>query len=188
MAWFTCSMLVYMPIPMLVPRFMGPYACFYALCHAHMSRPMCLCLCLHVYMLRSLSSRVYVFGFFFTCLDLHPYRLICLDLHVFMLRSIFSLYCFLDLHAYVLDITFLPMPCLDLHAYVLDITFLAMPCLDLHVSMPICLDLCFHMLACLGLLLYMLYAISHVRSICLRASCHVYVFRPRLCLSCHVLW
>ena len=25
MAWFTCSMLVYMPISMLVPRFMGPY-------------------------------------------------------------------------------------------------------------------------------------------------------------------
>ena len=65
-------------------------------------------------------------------------------------------------------------------------------CLDvylhvyMHASMPICLDLCFHMLVCLGLLLYMLYAISLVRSICLLASYHVYVFRPRFCLSCHV--
>ena len=74
----------------------------------------------------------------------------------------------------MLDITFLAMPCLDLHVY-------------MHVPMPICVDLCFHMLTCLGLLLYMLYAISHVRSICLRASCHVYVFRPRLYLSYHVL-
>ena len=171
-------MLVYMPISMLVPRFMGPYACFYALCHAHMSRLMCLCLCLHVYMLRSLSSHVYVFGFYFHMLrstSLHArstcFNAICC---VFMLRSIFSLYCCSDLHAYMLDITFLAMSCLDLHVY-------------MHVSMPICLDLCFHMLACLGLLLYMLYAISHVRSRCLRASCHVYVFRPRLCLPCHVL-
>ena len=79
-----------MPISMLVPRFIGLYACFYALCHAHMSRPMCLCLCLHVYMLRSLSSHVYEFGFFFTCLDLLPYMLICLDLHVFMPYTVFS--------------------------------------------------------------------------------------------------
>ena len=178
MVWFTCFMLVYMPISMLVPRFMGPYACFYALCHAHMSRLMCLCLCLHVYMLRSLSSHVYVFGFFFHMLrstSLHArstcFNAICC---VFMLRSIFSLYCCSDLHAYMLDITFLALSCLDLYVY-------------MHVSMPICLDLCFHMLACLDLLLYMLYATSHVRSICLRASCHVYVFRPRLCLSYHVL-
>ena len=75
-----------------------------------------------------------------------------------MLRSIFSLYCCLDLHAYMLDITFLAMPYLDLHVY-------------MHVSMPICLDQCFYMLACLGHLLYMHYTISHVKSICLRASC-----------------
>ena len=61
-------------------------------------------------------------------------------------------------------------------------------CLDvylhvyMHASMPICLDLCFHMLVCLGLLLYMLYAISLVRSICLHASCHVYV--PFITSSC----
>ena len=159
----------------------GSYACFYALRHAHMSRPMCLCLCLHVYMLRSLSSHVFVFGFFFHMLrstSLHAYMFRSTCFHaicrVFMLWFIFSLYCCLDLHAYMLDITFLAMPCLDLHVY-------------MHVPMPICVDLCFHMLTCLGLLLYMLYAISHVRSICLRASCHVYVFRPRLYLSYHVL-
>ena len=136
---------------------------------------------LYVYMLRSLSSHVYVFGFFFHMLrstSLHAYMFRSTRFHavcrVFMLRSIFSLYCCLDLHVYMLDITFLAMPCLDLHVY-------------MHISMPICLDLCFRMLACLGLLLYMLYAISHVRSICLHASCYVYVFRPRLCLLCHVL-
>ena len=74
----------------------------------------------------------------------------------------------------MLDIIFLAMPCLDLHVY-------------MHVSMPIYLDLCFHVLACLGHLLYIHYVISHVRSICLRTSCQVYVFRPRLCLSCYVL-
>ena len=74
----------------------------------------------------------------------------------------------------MLDITFLAMTCLDLHVY-------------MHVSMPIYLDLCFHVIACLGHLLYMHYAISHVRSICLHTSCQVFVFRPRLCLSCHVL-
>ena len=123
-----------------------------------------ICLCLHVYMLRSTSLHYYMFRS--TC-----FHAMCRD---FMLRSIFSWYCCLDLHAYMLDIIFFSMPCLGLHVY-------------MHVSMPICLDLCFHMLAFLGLLLYMLYAISHVRSICLHASCHVYVFRPRLCLSCHVL-
>ena len=124
----------------------------------------CLRVWILFHMLRSTSLHAYMFRS--TC-----FHAIC---HVFMLRSIFSLYCCLDLHAYMLDIVFLAMPCLDLHVY-------------MHSSMPICLDLCFHILACLGLLLYMLYAISHVRSICLHASCNVYVFRPKLCLSRHVL-
>ena len=66
-------------------------------------------------------------------------------------------------------------------------------CLISRSSMFMCLDLCFHMFACLNLGFHMLVCLDLCSacfmpsSMFLCAPCHVFVRRPRLCLSCHVL-
>ena len=60
-------------------------------------------------------------------------------------------------------------------------------CLDVYphayirISMLICVDWCVYMLRSMFFICFM------PSSMCLRASRHVYVLRPRPCLSCHVL-
>ena len=60
-------------------------------------------------------------------------------------------------------------------------------CLDVYphayirISMLICVDQCVYMLRSMFFICFM------PSSMCLRASRHVYVLRPRPCLSCHVL-
>ena len=112
------------------------------------------------------------------------------------------MYCCLGLHAHILDIISLAMPCLDLHvrlhvlcssAYVHVDHMLV--CLSLHSPIPLCLNLhaymCISMLICVDWCVYMLRSMFSTcfmpSSMCLRASRHVYVLRPRPCLSCHVL-
>ena len=195
----TC-LLLYAMLSMLRSSFsyvlMFRSTCFHVSYHVFVPRsifPMC-CLarstCFYaLYMSICLSYMLYAFCYVFPCF-----------VHLFVL-------CQCQGHMLTCLHVVLAIPCLDLCVYMCISTLYGqivvftclyawihvLPCLcarlvhvGMYVSMPTCLDLCFHMLVCLGLL-YMLYAISHVRSTCLRASCHVYVFRPRLCLSCHVL-
>ena len=101
----------------------------------------------------------------------------------------------------MLDIMSLAMPSLDLHvcmhvlcsyAYVhvshmLVCLGLRSTCLDVYphaymrISMLICVDRCVYMLRSMFSTCLM------PLSMCMRASRHVYVLRPRPCLSCHVL-
>ena len=142
---------------------------------------------------------------FFFCFDLHVLCFIscfrCLDI-------LFPMCWCLGLHAHMLDIMAPAMPCLDLHvcmrvlcsyAYVYAFTclyawicvlpcfMLTHTCLDvllhtyMHISMLICVDWCVCMLRSMFSICFM------PSSMCLRASCLVYVLRPRPCLSCHVL-
>ena len=86
----------------------------------------------------------------------------------YMIRSLSS-------HAYMLGFVFfyafmLTSTCLDVHSYGY-----------MHISMLICVDRCVYMLRLMFSTCFM------SSSMCLGASRHVYVLRPRPCLSCHVL-
>ena len=84
----------------------------------------------------------------------------------------------------------LPCLCVSFHMFThalpclcLDLNFYMLACLDLGFHMLICPDLCSYMLVCLDL-----YSTCFMpSSMCLCALCHVFVLRPRLCLSCHML-
>ena len=111
----------------------------------------------------------------------------------------------LGLHARMLDIMSMVMPCLDLcvlciyfHAIWLDPCLHMLICLDSCSSMIMCqvstrLHACFHayvsrsMLSHACVLGSMFSTCFMPSSLCLCTPCHVYVLRPRLCLSCHVL-
>ena len=86
-----------------------------------------------------------------------------------------------------------PMPismpshaCMLGFAFSHDFMFIS-TCLDvypyayMHISMLICVDRYVYMLRSMFSTCFM------PSSMCLRASCYVYVLRPRPCLSCHVL-
>ena len=115
----------------------------------------------------------------------------------------------LELHAHMLDIMSPAMPCLDLHvcmhilcsyAYVYALTCLyawicVLPCFYAYVHILRCTFTCLHAYfhaICVDRRVYMLrlrFSTCFMpSSMCLCASCHVYVFRPRPCLSCHVLF
>ena len=126
-------------------------------------------LCAHMLDIVSMVmlARIYVFMCFLPCFMLRS-----TSVHAYMLGFTFF-------HVYVLAFTCshtLPCPRLDQHFYMLAYS-------NLVFHMPICPNLCFHMLVCLDL--------CSIRfmpsSMCLCDPCHVYVPRPRLCLSCHVL-
>ena len=72
---------------------------------------------------------------------------------------------FLFFHVFMLTST-----CLDVHSHAY-----------MHISMLICVDRCIYMLRLMCSTCFM------PSSMCLRALRHVYVLRPRPCLSCHVL-
>ena len=149
------------------------YVSLYAYLHAcaQIYGSLCLLLCFmscshvqtHVFM--PMFTCLYAQILVFTCLCVwilfsHPYMLICLDLHVFMPYAMFS----------CLDLSF---PCILVQIYMLT-------CLISHFWSCLAQNYTF---TCMFLCLYVQ---IHV-FICLHASCHVYVYRSRLCLSCHVL-
>ena len=107
-------------------------------------------------------------------LDIMSSAMPCLDLHVCMhvLCSYTYVYAsrvcmlgFVSIHAFMLTST-----CLDVHSHAY-----------MHISMLICVDRCVYMLRSMFSTCFM------PSSICLHASHHVYVLRPRRCLSYHVL-
>ena len=92
---------------------------------------------------------------------------------------------------YACSVLLCQCPCRS-HAYILGFAFsyasmFISTCLDVYphaymrISMLICVDRCVYMLRSMFSTCFML------SSMCLRASRHVYVLRPRPCLSCHVL-
>ena len=150
-----------------------------------------------------------------SCLDLYPYMLICLDLYALCYMPLFPMLCssfcsrmMLGLHAYMLVwcywlwyawiyVSMCLFPCymvrsLSSHVCMLGFMFfqafiLTSICLDvhlhayMHISMLTCVDRCVYMLRSMFSTWFM------PSSMCLRALCHVYVLRPRPCLSRHVL-
>ena len=98
------------------------------------------------------------------------FRSACLHacFYAYMSRSMFSNACMLG---FVFFPTFmLTSTCLDVHSHAYISSF-----------MLIFVDRCVHMLRSLFSTCFM------PSSMCLCASRHVYMLRPRLCLSCHVL-
>ena len=146
----------------------------YAMFHAYMYRSTCLCympcfpmlcssfcsrLMLELYAHMLVRCCWLCLAWIYVSMCLFPcYMVRSLSSHAWMLKFVFF-------HAFMLTST-----CLDvhLHAY-------------MHISMLICVDRCVYMLRS------MLSTCFMPSSMCLRASRHVYVFRPRPCLSCHVL-
>ena len=140
------------------------------------------------------------------CLDLCFYMLIFLDLHAqgSMFPLFHSSFCFmlmLGLCAHMLGIMYMVMLCSDLvfvcflpcfmlrstsvHAYILGFMFyhayvLAFPCSHTYCHAHA------QIYVCLCARIYALRSLCQL-SICLCASCHVCMPKPRLCLSCHVL-
>ena len=89
--------------------------------------------------------------------------LLCVDARVICSHACHALLRSMCLYA------FRHVLCLDLHLY-------------MHIFMLICLNLVLHILVCLDLR-----STCFMPSfMCLCALCHVFVPRPRLCLSCHV--
>ena len=149
--------------------------------------------------------------FFHACL-----YFICLDLHALYFMPCFPMLCssfcsmlmfgstcshaWYHVYGYALlrftclyACSMLPCLCLCLHMIV---------CLGLHSPMPFmfrstCLDVYPHAYMCISMLIRVDRCVYMLRStfskhfmpssMCLRASRQVYVFRPRPCLSCHVL-
>ena len=172
------------------------FMCFYAMFYAQIY--VSTCLYVQIYMVRVLCHVSLVLFLSLLCVDDQGYVLTCLISCLWLcFARIYVLMCLLpclmrrsaSVHAYMLGSTFfhvyvlaftcshtLPCLCLNLHFYMLA-------CSDLGFHMLICPDLFFHMLMCLDL-----YAACFIlSSMCLCAPCHVYVPRPRLCLSCRVL-
>ena len=190
---FSCFMPCYLCLDLLFPMFFRS-TCFHVSYHVFVPRSIfptccsvrstCFYACLHVFLsfLHALC--------FMPCLD--P-SLLCVDVgstcpHAWYHAYGYALLSSTCLYAcFVLLCLCLCLPrlvCLDLffHAFML-----ASMCLDLclhaymHISMLICVDRCVYMLRSM-------FSICFVSSsICLRASRHIYVLRPRPWLSCHVL-
>ena len=140
----------------------------------------------------------------FTCLFVFP---TCFMLYAMFSYALFLFFLYVDVrvtcsHACTM---LLAMPCLDLcvlciyfHAIWLDPCLHMLICLDSCSSMIMCqvstrLHACFHayvsrsMLSHACVLGSMFSTCFMPSSMCLCTPCHVYVLRPRLCLSCHVL-
>ena len=146
----------------------------------------------------------------FTCLFVFP---TCFMLYAIFSYVLF-LFCsmlMLGLHAHILDIMSMVMPCLDPHVCMHDLcsyayvyAFICMhawicvlPCFYaythiLRCTFP-CLHAYFHAYMCRSMLPHacvlgsMFSARFIPSSMCLCPSCHVFVPKPRLCLSCHML-
>ena len=145
-------------------------------------------------MLRSISLHAYLFRS--TCLGLLCHvslvwflSLLCVDVrlctHMLYIMSMVMLHS--DLCVRVLFAMFYTQiyirTCLYAWIQVLPCLCAKFLHVYMYVSMHICLDQCFHMLVCLDLC----FACFMLSSMCLCAPCHIYVPKPRLCLSCHVL-
>ena len=160
-----------------VPRSIFPMCC--------LARSTCFYGCLHVYLsfLHALC--------FMPCLD--P-SFLCVDVWIYMLTCLISCLwlCYAQIYMFLCMFN-APMPMsMPSHVCMLGFAFfhafmLTSTCLDvhlhayMHISILICVDWCVYMLRSMFSTCFM------PSSMCLHASCHVYVLRPRPCLSCHVL-
>ena len=138
----------------------------------------CSCASCLFFMLYALCHALDAQIFSFPCTDVQVYMLTCLILCLRLCLA--STYMFVCMFYAPMPMSMLVtclyawvcvLPCLYVYIYMLTCAF---PCLYVQIGVFTCLDQSY------------LHAFMPL-SRCLRASRHIYVLRPRPCLSCHVL-